>query len=138
MIEFLRNCYHWIRDTTHNYDIQEDDDGVERHHDPYWFQCPEIDPSEHDQPAWYVQAKASRNHERNTDYDFPEEWGQMTPEQKDQWYLRQRVWRQINRQYDAGMWDQWDVETLRAGLTPREVAEEVHENENQYKFGDDD
>jgi len=62
----------------------------------------------------------------------------MSDEERSQWYLSQRVWRQINRQYDAGMWDQWDVETLRAGLTPREVAEEVHENENQYKFGDDD
>lgn len=36
-----------------------------------------------------------RNRETNsTDYDFPEGWGLLTDEQKAQWFLRRRTYRQ--------------------------------------------
>jgi len=135
-VSLLQRIRQWLSDrlgTSHNYRIEECEDGIERHHDPYWFHTPEVDPS--DKPQWYVEAKEGRQPKRNTDYELPEAWGRMSPEEKSQWYLSQRVWRQINRQYDAGMWDQWDVETLQAGLTPREGAGEV--NKDEYSYSDD-
>jgi len=37
----------------------------------------------------------------NTDYDFPEMWGRMTPKQKNDWFVRERVFRQACRQDTA-------------------------------------
>lgn len=37
----------------------------------------------------------------NTDYDFPSGWGLFTPQQKSDWYLRERVFRQACRQNTA-------------------------------------
>jgi len=150
----LKRLYRRLHPSKSRYKYREGDDGVQRHHDPYWYlddedgagsprETSSLDGSakrtvegedwrEHGEPL-----QQGRLHNR-TDYDLPQGWGSMSEEQKSQWYLRQRVWRQINRQYDAGMWDQWDVETLRAGLTPRETAEQVYENENEYRFSDDD
>jgi hypothetical protein len=36
-----------------------------------------------------------------TDYDFPPMWGQMTAEQKHEWFVRERVFRQACRQDTA-------------------------------------
>lgn len=36
-----------------------------------------------------------------TDYDFPEMWGRMTAEQKNEWFVRERVFRQACRQDTA-------------------------------------
>ena len=36
-----------------------------------------------------------------TDYDFPSMWGRMTDEQKSNWFLRERVFRQACRQETA-------------------------------------
>lgn len=36
-----------------------------------------------------------------TDYEFPDGWGLMTPEQKNQWFIRERVFRQACRQDTA-------------------------------------
>jgi len=36
-----------------------------------------------------------------TDYDFPEMWGRMTAEQKSDWFVRERVFRQACRQDTA-------------------------------------
>jgi len=137
MISFLKEWYHWIRggkqnndESTVQYDYQTGEDGIERHHDPYWYRNNQ---STEDWLDGGEPLQQGRLHNR-TDYNLPEGWGQMTPEQKDQWFLTQRVWRQINRQYDAGMWDQWDVETLRAGLSGRDVAEEL---QSEYEHSDD-
>jgi len=130
----LNRLYRRLHPSKSRYKYHEGDDGVQRHHDPHWY----LDDSDSDN--WEDGAEPlqqGRLHNR-TDYDLPQGWGQMSEEERDQWFLTRRVWRQINRQYDAGMWDQWDIETLRAGLTPREAAEEVYENENEYRFSDDD
>jgi len=37
----------------------------------------------------------------NTDYDFPEMWGRMTDEEKHDWFVRERVFRQACRQDTA-------------------------------------
>ena len=34
----------------------------------------------------------------NTDYDFPETWGLMSDEQKNDWFVRERIFRQACRQ----------------------------------------
>jgi len=36
-----------------------------------------------------------------TDYEFPPMWGQMTDQQKHDWYVRERVFRQAIRQNTA-------------------------------------
>lgn len=36
-----------------------------------------------------------------TDYDFPEMWGRMTAAQKNEWFVRERVFRQACRQDTA-------------------------------------
>jgi len=36
-----------------------------------------------------------------TDYDFPAMWGRMSPQQKNDWYVRERVFRQACRQDTA-------------------------------------
>jgi len=130
----LKRLYRRLHPNKTRYEYHTDEDGITRHHDPYWY----LDDEDGENWRDGTQPLRQGRLHNETDYNLPEGWGQMTPEQKDQWFLTRRVWRQINRQYDAGMWDQWDIETLRAGLTPRETAEELYENENQYRFGDDD
>lgn len=130
----LKRLYRRLHPSKSRYKYHVSDDGVQRHHDPYWYLDDE------DSDDWREEGQPlqqGRLHNR-TDYELPDGWGQMTPQQKSQWYLSQRVWRQINRQYDAGMWDQWDIETLQNGLTPTETIEKLRDSKTQYRFGDDD
>ncbi len=53
-----------------------------------------------------------------TDYDFPDGWGLFTPEQKNAWYIRERVFRQACQQdtcfgsrYDAYQEEQKRLDT---------------------------
>jgi len=69
----------------------------------------------------------------NTDYNFPETWGLFTDEQKCRWYEEERAWRQVQRQYDAGMWDQWDEERLEEGIPLEEALARVERNEFKKK-----
>jgi hypothetical protein len=84
----------------------------------------------------------------NTDYTFPPWWGDllrlaemdddpMTREQAEEirsnWFWRQRELKQLKRQYDAGMWDQWDEERLDGELTIEEAINELQSNDYQIK-----
>jgi len=64
-------------------------------HDPYWFED---------------DSDCFTNHEpqRNTDYNFPDGWGLLSDEEKCEWFLEQRILDQMERQYLAGMWEQFD------------------------------
>lgn len=83
-----------------------------------------------------------------TDYTFPPWWGDllrlaemdddpMTREQAEQirsnWFWEQRELKQLKRQYDAGMWDQWDDERLDDELTIEEAITELQSNDYQIK-----
>jgi len=91
---------------------------VTREHDPYWFE----DDSE---------VFEDYTPHRNTDYNFPPNWGMLTDEQKAEWFLEQRVRDQMKRQYDAGMWDQWDEDRLSNGVTFEEAWNMA--GSNQYR-----
>jgi len=81
--------------------------------------------------------------ENTTDYNFPDWWGllkarveddedPLTKEEADEirhkWFVRQRVWRQVNRQYSAGMWDQWTQKRLNAGIPLEEALARTGRN----------
>lgn len=68
-----------------------------------------------------------------TDYVFPEDWGLRTPEQKDAWFKEERSFRQVMRQYEAGMYDQWDEERLEGGITIGEALAKADRNEFRKK-----
>jgi hypothetical protein len=68
-----------------------------------------------------------------TDYVFPEDWGLRTPEQKDAWFKEERAFRQMMRQYEAGMYDQWDEERLEGGITLGEALAKADRNEFKKK-----
>lgn len=59
-----------------------------------------------------------------TDYEFPEMWGQMTDEQKAEWYLRRRVYKQAIRQ----------TGTAFADRHKQAVAEAKRTDTDQYKY----
>lgn len=127
----LRRLYRRVHPNKSRYKYHEDDEGTRRHHDPYWYLDDE------DGENWRDEGEPLRQGRlhNETDYNLPQGWGSMSEEQKSQWFCRQRAWRQANRQYDAGMWDQWDVETLQDGLSPRETVEEL--SKSDYRYNDD-
>jgi len=69
----------------------------------------------------------------DTDYEFPEGWGLYTDEQKCEWFEEERAWRQVLRQYKAGMWDQWDEERIEEGIPLEEALAEADRNEFKKK-----
>jgi len=69
----------------------------------------------------------------DTDYEFPEAWGLYTDAQKNDWFEEERAWRQMQRQYEAGMWNQWDEERLEEGVPLEEAFARAENNEFKKK-----
>jgi len=86
--------------------------------------------------------------QNNTDYVFPRWWGLLLErandpedpitrsevyETRSEWFLEQRVKDQMERQYEAGMWDQWSEERLEDGVSVQEGIAEVENNDYKIK-----
>lgn len=130
----LRSIYDSFVGESHNYKIVEGDDGVRRHHDPHWY-LEETDDSDYSK---FIDGAVPERNGRllnNSDYPLPQSWGKMSVEERNRWFTRYRIWRQINRQHDAGMWDQWDMDRLQNSLMAREVAKKY--NDDDYEVGGD-
>jgi len=93
-----------------------------RHHDPHWY-TDETDAFPDYEP----------NRSNTTDYNFPEDWGMWSPEERADWFLEQRVRVQLKRQYDAGMWPQWDDSRLTDGMTLVEAYKKTEANPFRFK-----
>jgi len=148
----LRDWYNSIRgEKKGEYRYIEGEDGARRHHDPHWYEDRDDSVADGLPEEWNGAEPDNQGRLRNeTDYPLPQWWGQLPQmvdagvitqeemwQRRSEWMEKYRVWRQINRQYDGGMWDQWDVERLRAGLSGREVAEEL-QSDYKHDGGSDD
>ena len=87
--------------------------------------------------------------QNNTDYVFPRWWGLLLErandpddpitrnevyETRSEWFLEQRVKDQMERQREAGMWDQWSEERLdEVGMTFSEAIAEIENNDYKIK-----
>jgi len=85
---------------------------------------------------WGPHVHKKHEPRRNTDYDFPQGWGRLEPEEKDRWFKRQRSYRQAWRQWDAGaMVGGFSDEQIEQGISPIDAINEL--SSNPFRFGND-